>query len=85
VGSQRHAPAALSPRKRLSLVWTGTENLAPTETRSPNRPGRSESLYRLSYPGPQTGVRRLKMQNMENKNAKQEWSFREFSNIRALT
>ena len=34
-------------------VWTGAENLAPTGIRSPDRPVRSESLYRLSYPGPQ--------------------------------
>ena len=33
-------------------VWTGAENLSPTEIRSPDRPARSESLYRLSYPGP---------------------------------
>jgi hypothetical protein len=32
-------------------VWTGAENLAPTGIRSPDRPARSESLYRLSYPG----------------------------------
>jgi hypothetical protein len=31
------------------LVWTGAENLAPTEIRSPDRPARSQSLYRLSY------------------------------------
>ena len=31
----------------------GAENLAPTGIRSPDRPSRSESLYRLSYPGPQ--------------------------------
>ena len=35
-------------------VWTGAENLAPTRIRSPDRPARSESLYRLSYPGPLT-------------------------------
>ena len=29
-------------------VWTGAENLAPTGIRSPNRPARSESLYRLN-------------------------------------
>ena len=34
-------------------VWTGAENLAPTGIRSPDRPARSESLYPLSYPGPQ--------------------------------
>jgi hypothetical protein len=27
-------------------VWTGAENLAPTEIRSTDRPARSESLYR---------------------------------------
>jgi hypothetical protein len=33
-------------------VWTAAENLAPTGIRSPDRLARSESLYRLSYPGP---------------------------------
>ena len=33
-------------------IWTGAENLAPTGIRSPDRPVRSESLYRLSYLGP---------------------------------
>jgi hypothetical protein len=33
-------------------VGTGVENLVPTEIRSPDRPARSQSLYRLSYPGP---------------------------------
>ena len=31
-------------------VWTGVENLAPTEIQSPDRPARRQSLYRLSYP-----------------------------------
>ena len=31
-------------------VWTGVENLDPTTIRSPDRPARSQSLYRLSYP-----------------------------------
>jgi hypothetical protein len=31
-------------------VWTGAENLAPTGIRFPDRPARSQSLYRLSYP-----------------------------------
>jgi sensor histidine kinase YesM len=30
----------------------GAENLVPTRIQSPDRPARSESLYRLSYPGP---------------------------------
>jgi hypothetical protein len=33
-------------------VWTAAENLASTGIRSPDRPARSKSLYRLSYPGP---------------------------------
>jgi hypothetical protein len=32
-------------------VWTDAENLAPTGIRSPDRPARSESLYRLRHPG----------------------------------
>ena len=31
-------------------VWTGAENLAPAGIRSPDRPARSQSLYRLRYP-----------------------------------
>ena len=33
-------------------VWTGAEILAHTGIRSLDRPARSESVYRLSYPGP---------------------------------
>jgi hypothetical protein len=65
VGGQRHAPAALPPRKEPAptlqeagwasgSVLTGAENLALNGIRSPDRPARSESLYRLSYPGPRT-------------------------------
>ena len=32
-------------------VWTGVENIASTGIRSPDRPVRNKSLYRLSYPG----------------------------------
>ena len=63
VRGQRHAPAPLLPGKRPGIyciggwvgpraVWTGAENLATTEIRSPYRPVRNESLYRLSYRGP---------------------------------
>ena len=31
-------------------VWTGAENLATTGIRSPDRPARSQSLYRPRYP-----------------------------------
>jgi len=33
-------------------VWTGGEHFAATGIRSPERPARSETLYRLSYPNP---------------------------------
>jgi len=32
-----------------SPVWTGAENLASTGIRSPDRPARSQLLYRLRY------------------------------------
>ena len=38
----------LAPRP----VGTDAKNFAPARVRSPDRPARSESLYRLSYPGP---------------------------------
>ena len=61
VGGQHHAPAILPPGKDFvpvvqeagwapGPVWTGEEILALTGNRSPDRPARSESLYRLSYP-----------------------------------
>ena len=34
----------------------GLENLAPLGVRSPDLPARSESLYRLSYPGHQNRI-----------------------------
>ena len=35
------------------LVWTGAENLASTGIQSPDRPARSQSLYRLRFPAHQ--------------------------------
>ena len=63
VGGQRHAPAALSPGEtRYSLYRRlgGPQGRSgrvrkipppPTGIRSPDRPSRSQSLYRLRYPG----------------------------------
>jgi hypothetical protein len=56
-------PRPLYPREGPSTNCTGgwegpkaglevCEDLTPTEIRSPDRPARSQSLYRLSYPGP---------------------------------
>jgi hypothetical protein len=64
VGGQCHAPAALPPGKtryplymrlgapRVGLDGLGKSRPPPTVIRSPDRPARSESLHRLSYPGP---------------------------------
>jgi hypothetical protein len=64
VGGQRHAPAAFRQGKRPGTHcvggWVGPQGrsermwktLPPTEIRSPDRPARSKSLYRLRYPGP---------------------------------
>jgi hypothetical protein len=63
VGGQRYAPAAFTPGEdpvpivqeagwAPGPVWTGAKYLAPSGIRSPDRPTLSESLYRLSYPGP---------------------------------
>jgi hypothetical protein len=57
VGGQRHAPAALTPGKTRYPLYRrlgghqGADNLVPTGIRSPDRPSRSESLYRLNYRG----------------------------------
>ena len=54
-GSASRPGRSLPPRKtRYPLwapgpFWTGAENLVPTGIRSPDRPARSQSLYRLSY------------------------------------
>ena len=65
VGSQPLAPATLHYRKDLVPIvqegeWapkpvsTVAKNLALTRIRSSDRPVRSQSLYRLRYPGPRT-------------------------------
>jgi len=63
VGGQRHAPAALPLKKtqyplnrRLGVHQGRFGHLRkispPTGIRSPDGTARSESLYRLNYPGP---------------------------------
>jgi hypothetical protein len=62
VGDYCHFRTALSLGKRTGSlciggcapgsVYTVAEYLVHAGIRSPNRPPRSESLYRLSYPGP---------------------------------
>jgi hypothetical protein len=61
VRGQRHAPAALYSRERpgthCTEGWVGPRSgldrcgkSRPTGVRSPDRPARSQSLYRLRYP-----------------------------------
>jgi len=81
VGGQRHAPAVLPPGKtRYPLCKRLDEprgrsgqvrKISPhTEIRSTDRPARSESLYRLSYPGPRhKTVSMENAQNISKKNA----------------
>jgi hypothetical protein len=68
VGGQRYGPAAFTPKKQpipilqetgwaSGPVWIGAEILIPTWIGSQDLPARSESLYRLGYPGPQTKIR----------------------------
>ena len=63
LGGQRHAAAALTrkeTRYRCEGGWLGpragldgcVKSRLPTGIRSPDRPARIESLYRLSNPGP---------------------------------
>ena len=67
VGGERHAPAAFTHVKdpipilqeagwAPGTVWIGAENLAHTGIRSPDLPARSESLYRVRYPGPLVAI-----------------------------
>ena len=77
VGGQHHAPAALPGKDPVPIVqeagwaqgpvWTGAENLAlPIGIRSPDRPTRGESLYRLSYRGRRKRIFRKKKYFTEN-------------------
>ena len=63
VGGQRHAPTALPPGKNLyplyrrlgepqGLFGRVRKISPPTGIRSPGRPARSESIYRLNYSSP---------------------------------
>ena len=68
VGGQRHAAAALPPGKTRHQLYTrldGPQDQSGRVRKISRSPGfdpptvqpRSESLYRLSYPGPQVFVR----------------------------
>jgi hypothetical protein len=56
VGGQGHAPVPIVQEAEWAPgpVWRGAKNLVHKRIRSPDRPARSESLYRLSYRGPPT-------------------------------
>jgi len=46
--------------------WTRSKNLAPTGIRSPDRPARRQSLYRLRYAAQVRITRDMKIQRVEN-------------------
>jgi hypothetical protein len=82
VGGQRHVPAALPLEKEPVRIiqeagWvpgpvaTGAENLTSTGIRFPDHPNRSESPYRLHYPGPQNW--RHAKAHYENKERKRRY------------
>ena len=65
VGGERHAPTALPPGKTRFLLYRRlggplgrpgrVRNISPpTGIRSPDRPARSETVYWLSYCGPES-------------------------------
>ena len=47
-------------------MWTGAENLASTGIRSPDRPARTESVYRLRYRGSLTWNDTLSIMNTDS-------------------
>ena len=49
-------------------VWMGAEILASTGIRTLNRPARSESLFRLSYPDSRAGCCANNLQSLVDKN-----------------
>ena len=70
VGGQPHAPAAYTPGKEpvpivqeagwaAGPVWTGGKS-RPHRDSIPDRPARSQSLYRLSYPARNVNIYTLK-------------------------
>ena len=47
--------------------WIGAENLAPTGIRSPDRPVRSQSLYRLRYRAHQLSMDTYSIQKLKKR------------------
>jgi hypothetical protein len=69
-------PRPLYPRERLGTQCTGgwvgpsagldvCENRTPTRIRSPDRPARSQSLYRQSYPDHYTSINHWKIHKLD--------------------
>ena len=82
VGGHLHAPAVFTPEKDPAPivqeagwvsepVWKEAENFAFTRIRTPDCPARSESLYRLSYRGPQIYTNQNKIFHVR---VKRKWS-----------
>jgi len=61
-------------------VWTGAENLALTWIRYPDRPARSQSLYRVSYPAHGTGRSIDNRQTCRSQNWRKNYLFGSHTN-----
>jgi len=57
----------------LGPIWMGPENLTTTRVRTPDRPARGDSLYKVHYPGQQintTFFTKTRKNNDDNNNTK---------------
>jgi len=59
-------------------VWTSAENLVPTGIRSPDRPARSQSLYRLSYRAHERQYSTLRLFELR------DWGNRKFAALKTV-
>jgi hypothetical protein len=71
VRGQLHDPAVLPPGKRpgtqCTIGWMNAENLSTIEILSPDSPASRESLCRLRYTGPHSGIGRFGMVVIQRK------------------
>ena len=67
-------------------VWTSAEILASTRIRSPDRPARNESLYRLRYPGARfPGSFHIYRSKVKCQSSKEKFSWRWLTEIQDVT
>jgi hypothetical protein len=66
---ERHGTYCIEDWVGPRAVWMSAENLVYAWIRSPDRPARSESLYRLSYPNSRTSSKNLNIVTSNNHNS----------------